>query len=130
VAANDIWKLGCTFRRDRKHEHRRDRECAEGDRAAVDHDGDQDHRRHEKRALGRDLGARQQQIEQRRGKRRRGRPFLDRKACCEQRDQRQQRPHHEEHHAGDDRHVIARDRSSRKMPKQTQWLKYSLLPAI
>ena len=98
------------FRRDRKHDHRRYRQRAEGHGAAVDHDSDQHHRRHEERALRRDLGAGQQEIEQGGGKRCRRRPFLDRKTDGESGDQRQQRAHREEHHAGDNRHVIAGDR--------------------
>jgi hypothetical protein len=50
----------------------RNREGAEGDGAAVDHNRDQHHHRHEERALGRDFRARQQRIERRRDKRGRG----------------------------------------------------------
>jgi hypothetical protein len=98
------------FRRHHQHDHGGNRQRAEGDGAAVDHDRDQHHRRHEERALGRDFRTRQQQIERRRGKRGRRRPFLDRCADGEPRDQREQRADGEEHHTRDDRHVVARDR--------------------
>ena len=98
------------LRRQHQHDHRGHRQRAERHRAAVDHDGDQHHRGHEERALGRDLGAGQQQIERGGGKGCRGRPFLDRKARGQRRDQRQQRADRKEHHAGDHRHVIAGNR--------------------
>ena len=98
------------FRRHRQHDHGCDRERAKRNGAAVDHDRDQHHGRHEERALRRDFRARQQQIERRRNEGCRSRPFLDGVANRERRKQRQQRPHREEHDAGDDCHMIARDR--------------------
>ena len=82
VAANDIWKLGCTSASGAIASTiiAATAQRAERHGAAVDHDGDQHHRRHEERALRRDLGARQQQIERGGDQRGRGRPFLDRKA--------------------------------------------------
>ena len=76
----------------------------------VDHDTDKHDRRHDEGALGRDLRAGQQQVEERREQRRKRRPFLDRVAHREQRDERKQRAHREEHDARDHRHVIAGDR--------------------
>ena len=60
------------FRRQRQHDHRCHRERAEGVGAAIDHHGDQHHRRHEERSLRRDLGAGQQKIKRGGGKGRGG----------------------------------------------------------
>ena len=51
------------LRRDREHDHRGDRQRAESDGAAVDHDRDQNYGRHEERTLRRHLGAGQQKVE-------------------------------------------------------------------
>jgi hypothetical protein len=67
------------LRRQHQHDHSRQRQRPERHGAAVDHDGDQHHGRHVKRALRGDLGTRQQQVEGSGGKRCGGRPFLDRK---------------------------------------------------
>ncbi len=104
------------LRRDRQHDHRGDRQRAERDGAAIDHDRDQHHRRHEERALGRDLGAGQQEIERRGCERRSSGPFLDRKRHRQRRDQRQQRADRKEHDAGDDGHVIAGNREHMAEP--------------
>jgi hypothetical protein len=98
------------FRRDRQHDHRGDRQRAERHGAAVDHDGDQHHRRHEERALRRDFGARQQQIERAASSAAAADHFLIGKPTVSAGDQRQQRAHRKEHHAGDHGHVIAGDR--------------------
>jgi len=71
------------LRRQRQHDHGRHRERTERHGATVDDDHDQHHRRHEKRALGRDVAAGQQQIKGRCGQRRGRRPFLDRKCQAE-----------------------------------------------
>ena len=98
------------FRREREHDHRRERQRAEGDRLPVGHHREQYHRRHEERALRRHLRAGQQEIEQRRDKGSGGRPFLDGEAGRERGRQRQQRAHGEEYHARHHRHVVAGDR--------------------
>jgi hypothetical protein len=96
--------------RQQQHQDGGGRDRAQRERLPVDHDRAEHDRRHVVRALGRDLGARQEQIERRRRERREGRPFLDRTAHGETRDDRQHRPHQEEHRAGHHRHVVARDR--------------------
>ena len=98
------------FRRDRQHDQGRDRERAKRNRAAIDHDRDQHHGRHEERALRRHFRPRQQQVERSGCERRHRRPFLDGVADRERGKQRQQRPHSEEHDTGDDGHMVARDR--------------------
>ena len=65
--------------RQRQHDHGRHRERAECHGATIDDDRDQNHRRHEERTLGRDVGAGQQQIKGGGGQRRGRRPLLDRK---------------------------------------------------
>ena len=98
------------FRRNHQHDQRRHCQGSERDGPPIDHDGDQHHGGHEKRTLGRNFGARQQQIEGGRDQRRRRGPFLDRRTDGETRDQRQQRADGKEHNAGNDRHVVAGDR--------------------
>jgi hypothetical protein len=105
------------FRRDCQHDHRRYRQRPERHGAAVDHDRDQNHRRHEERALGRYFRAGQQQIERSGGKGCGRRPFLDRKADGERRDQRQQCADRKEHYAGNDGHVIAGNREHVSKPR-------------
>ena len=65
VAANDIWKLGCTTasRRNQQHRERRDRDGAQRQRRPVEHHADQHDRGHDEGALGRNFRAGQQQIE-------------------------------------------------------------------
>jgi hypothetical protein len=113
VAANDIWKLGCTSASGarRQHDHRRQRQRSDRHGPAVRHDGDQHHGRHVERPLRGDLGARQQQIKRGRGKRPGGGPFLDGKGDGQHGGKRQQRADGEEHDARDDSHVISRNRS-------------------
>ena len=98
------------LRREQQHGEGRDRERPQRQRRPVGHHADQDDGGHDEGALGRDLGARQQQIEERRHQRAGRGPFLDRPGAGEARDQRQQRAQHEEHHARHHRHVIAGDR--------------------
>ena len=109
VAANDIWKLGCTSASGAIESTIIAATASVRNVTArrSDQDRDQHHRGHEKRALRGDLGSGQQQVK---GGGQQGcdrRPFLDRKTDGERRDQRQQRADREEHDAGDHRHVIA-----------------------
>ncbi len=103
------------FRRQQQHDQCRDRQRPKSDRLPVDYHGDQHHRGHQKRALRRDLGSGQRQIERGGGERGAGRVFLDRTPHRQRRQQRQQRAHRKEHHARHHRHVIAGDRQH--MPK-------------
>jgi len=98
------------FRRQQQHAERHDRYRAEGQCRPVHHDAGQHDRNHDERALGGNLGSRQQQIERRRGKRGRRRPFLDRASARHRRDQREPGANEKEHDARDHRHVIAGNR--------------------
>ncbi len=98
------------LRREQQHAEGRDRERAERQRRPVGHHADQHDRGHDEGALGRDLGARQQQIAERRDQRADRGPFLDRAGAGEAGDQRQAGAQHEEHHARHQCHVIAGDR--------------------
>ncbi len=98
------------LRREEQHQQRRNRHRAQGQDRPVEHDADENDRDHDERALRRDLGAREYEIEggyEQRGERR---PFFDRHAIGHAGDQRQHRAQEEKHDAGDDRHVIARYR--------------------
>jgi hypothetical protein len=67
------------LRRERQYDHGRHRQGAECHGATVDNDRNQHDGGHEKRTLGRDVAAGQQQIKGGGGQRRGRRPFLDRK---------------------------------------------------
>ena len=64
------------LRREQHHAERHEREITQGERRA-EHHGDEHDRRHDEGALRRDLGAGQQQIEERRNQRGERRPFLE-----------------------------------------------------
>ena len=98
------------FRRDCQQHQSRHRDGAERQRRTVEHHPDQHDRGHDEGALGRDLGAGQQQIEGRNDQRCERTPFLDRTAACDARNQRKPGTHHKEHDARDHRHVITGNR--------------------
>ena len=98
------------FRREEQHDQSGDRHRAERQHRPVEHDADEDDGDHNERALGRDLGAGQHEIERSHQQRAERRPFLDRHPVGKPGDQRQQSAQNEEHDAGDDRHVVAGDR--------------------
>ena len=98
------------LRRQQQHAEGGHRQRAKRQRRPVGHDADQHDRGHDEGALGRDLGAGQQEIAEGRDQRADRGPFLDRAGAGEAGDQRKQRAQHEEHHARHHGHVIAGDR--------------------
>jgi hypothetical protein len=98
------------FRRQQQHAKRGDRYRAEGQCRPVYHDTGQHDGNHDERALGRNLRARQQQVECRRRERRRRRPFFDRVSARHRRDQCEPSAKEKEHDASDHGHVVAGNR--------------------
>ena len=98
--------------RQQQNDNRRHRERAESQCRTIEHNADKDNRDHDVGALGRHLGAREQQIKGRRQERSRCSPLLDRPSMSERRDQCQNCADHEKHDPRDNRHVIAGDRQN------------------